>query len=344
MSVIPAEPRAARHRSSLRRAEGVDRARLTGRPWGVAVALLALASIMASGREQRPETELLFNTSGVTGFGDVIDARSPTWKSQALLEDCFFRFGAGYQGVREDLELDGAVRAEFRSERQAGVLFGGVAIPLVRGELGLSLRAYEEAHLRTKVRGPTAAKDDDRDYGVGTLGLLAKVALPLKDINWLHLAPYAGGRVTLGGDHDLEEPSQFDYGLSVTLAPQEQMSWFALHVNLGGTLVEGGATGLRYRIGPSLSLPLSPGASLRFFAYADGFEWGGRADTDLDLEFGLQLLLAEHVQFTVVAGKRVSHSGYRDDLTRRALDDLGVRERHADEDRESIEVTLGFIF
>lgn len=252
---------------------------------------------------------------GLTGFQDMVDARTPATVS--------LRAGIRYDlGVRS-LDFNGAQKAvRDKQVHDFSVYAGGSLLGLVdvAASIPWSYRVDD-----TDLRG---ARDFvERDRGWADFDFAAKVSLDV----WgpLTLAPYLHGSFPTG-EPQVRDLLEFEGGVAATLSLFNH--YLAVHGNAGGFLQEEGLSALRFRAGVSAVVWSDPGLLLRVYAYGDGIEYEGRPSTDIDLEFGVQTILFGFISLEAGASVRLLDAGYLSKTTKRSLRNANVFDRHFDDD------------
>jgi hypothetical protein len=267
---------------------------------------------------------------GLTGFMDMVDARTP-----GLLS---IRGGSRYELFVRDRNFETATGTLVREERRHEIWT----------HVGLSLLGFIDASARipfvwdrqtNDIRGGPNQRDNDQ--GWGDLDLAAKISLEMGPFT---VAPYAWGRLPTG-EPAVEELAELNYGAAATFSILN--SYVSFHGNLAGVQKETGISALRYRLGFAFSPWASDSFLLRVFAYADGIEFEGSGGSDLDAEFGLQLILFETLTAELGAGLRIMDSDQIDDTLKRQLRGIDgtTLQRHVEEDGTwTIQLAVGTSF
>ena len=292
--------------------------------------VLALTLQVAPARAEESDAEAaigLPGTLGLSGMQDLVDARSL---------ELSIRAGTRYQLLVEGQDFDGAVRLERDRTRHEFVAYaGGSVLELVDASIRYPwVYDSEDQDFR-------GARDiDDSDTGWGDVDLAAKVSLELGPVD---VAPYVHGRFPTGepATRDLIE---FTYGVAATFSLLNE--YLGFHANLAGFQREEGLSAIRYRLGASFVVWTEPVALVRLYAYADGIEWEGSADSDLDLELGAQAILFDLLTLELGGSVRLIEAGFLDESVKRELrGERGVLDRHFSADRTwTLQVGVGVIF
>ena len=109
---------------------------------------------------------------------------------------------------------------------------------------------------------------------------------------------------------------------------------------------EEGLSALIFRAGASFVVWSDDFLLLRVYGYGDGIEYEGRADFDLDIEFGAQAILFGFLTAEVGTSLRLKDAGFLDSSAKAALrDGLGVFDRHFEDDGTwQVHLALGVVF
>lgn len=314
------------------------------------------------------------STIGLAGFQGMVDSRR--------VEGVSARGGFRYIGQRQTRRFRGLaqslnpagvpqgspvpVRMDERDEFHGPGVFGGASFLDGLFDVGFAWRPWQERRLEDRYLDtspasstsvPSGTQTDNQD-GVGDLDLSFSVRPPL-DLPWLHLAPFVSGRAPTA-EVDVRLPARLEYGLAVAISPPQQQI-FSLHLNASGETLEEGGNAFLFRVGPSLAFELGDSTVLRFFGYANGREWEGRAGTDLALDFGFQLALTDLFEswdhsaalvFEFGGSFSLIESRYRSQDLKRALrskpvnggNSLQLLQRHPDERAEAIQASIQLLF
>ncbi|MBX3471649.1 MAG: hypothetical protein KF878_32745 [Planctomycetes bacterium] len=268
------------------------------------------------------------NRLGLTGFQDMVDARVPGILSA--------RAGLRYDVFVHDQELRRGVRARRRLEQHDFVAYaGGSAFGLLDASIRIPF-VYRRDDV--DLRGVTQQLRARYDEGWGDLDVAAKVAFGLGPLT---LAPYLHGRMPTG-EPDVGRVARLEYGGAATFAILNQ--YLAVHANLVGVQIEGGRSAFRFRLGASAVVLATDVVLLRVYGYGDGIEYEGKADTDFDLDLGIQAILFRF--FTVELGGtvRLVDGGHIDDTIRSDLRGSSSRiSRHLDGDAWGLSLSAGVL-
>lgn len=267
----------------------------------------------------RARTLNLPNRIGLSGFGDMIDARVP--KDTVAL-----RGGVRYRAQLSERDVEAGGE---ELERHEFPLYAGASL---FGLLDAGMRvSYVVREEQIEVNG--GSDDELDDSGWADMELGGKVSL---DLWLLSLGAYVQGRIPL--DTEVTRLSYVDAGVTGTFAFWDDR--IALHGNLSALFIEEGTQALKYRVGVSV-VPLALDlVTLRAFAYLDGMEYEGSPGNDLDVKFGVQGIFFGFLTAELSFGVRALDSGYVDDDLRDALDQAGLADRSVSDDG-TWEVELG---
>jgi hypothetical protein len=287
------------------------------------LALLAAPALAEDGDAQKEKKDSdaarsisFSNRLGLTGFQDLIDARTPRLVS--------VRGGVRYDLSVLDQDFDGALKASRKKEEHQVGLWAAAS---VFGLVDVSGRVpYVYRRSENNLKG--LAEKVDRDRGWGDFDLAAKVTLNLG--GFAAIAPYVHGRFPTG-EPEVEELMTFEWGVAGTLSLFND--YLAVHGNIAGLNQEEGLAAMRFRVGASFVVWSDELALVRIYGYGDGIEYEGHARTDLDLEFGAQALLFGFLSIEAGFSTRLLDSGFLDDSTKKVLrEQQGVFDRHFDDD------------
>lgn len=293
--------------------------RLTERRPSGPVLLSALLLLAAAAGGARADTEAsdaigFGGRLGLTGFQDLVDARVP--------ETLAIRAGVHYVLNVVDQDFRGAINASRKQRRHDFDLYAGAsALGLLDAAIKLPY-VYDRDEVN---RNGILSDFKDRDVGWGDVDVAAKVTIGLGPIV---LAPYLAGRFP-SGEPAVRDLAQFEYGAAATLGLLNEH--VGLHANLAGLQVEEGLSALRYRLGVSFVPLAMDGFLLRIYGYGDGIEFEGRADSDIDLEFGVQTLIANILTVELGVSVRLLDAGHLDDAVEEQLELQGILDRHFDD-------------
>ena len=267
---------------------------------------------------------------GLTGFMDMVDARTP-----GLLS---IRGGSRYQLDVRDRRFEASSGSLVREERHHEIWT----------HVGVSLLGFIDASARipfvwdrqtTDIRGGPDVRDNS--HGWGDLDLAAKITLEFGPFT---VAPYAWGRIPTG-EPKVQDLAELNYGAAGTLSLFS--SYLSFHANLAGIQKETGISGLRYRLGLAFCPWASDSYLIRAFAYADGVEYEGSGNGDLDAKFGVQVILFETLTAEVGAGYRIIEGDQIDDALKRQLrgiDSTALRRHIEGEGAWTIQLAIGTAF
>lgn len=265
---------------------------------------------------------------GLTGFQDMVDARTPGTIS--------LRAGVRYDLSVQDLDFNGALNANrTREVHDVGFYAGGSLFGLVdvAARLPYSFRRDDN-----NIKG---FRDFvERDRGWADVDLAAKVSLNV----WgpLTVAPYLHGRFPTG-EPSVRDLLEFEGGVAATVSLFNH--YLAVHGNAGGFLQEEGLSALRFRAGASLVVWSDPGLLIRTYVYGDGIEYEGRANTEIDLEFGVQTIVFGFISLEAGASLRLLDAGYLSKTAKRSLRQANVLDRHFDDDGTwQLHLAAGVVF
>lgn len=265
---------------------------------------------------------------GLTGFQDMVDARTP--------EKLSIRGGLRYRVDVLENDFRGAIDATRKAERHELSLYAGGSL------LGMIDVAARFPFLVTRDKTNRFGLPDlpsDRDHGWGDLDLAAKVSLSLGLVD---AAVFAKGRIP-SGEPEVRDLGEFEYGLAASLTLFNHH--LAGHANVSGLQVEEGLSALRFRVGASFVVLDFEDLLVRVYGYGDGIEYEGRATTDFDLDFGAQAILFGFVSVELGTTVRIVDGGYLDDSVRDALRGQGITDRHFDDDGTwALELGVGIVF
>lgn len=283
-----------------------------------ALALVALLAGAARAEDSKAARAVnLPGNLGLAGMQDMVDARVP--KLIAV------RAGLRYALQVRDQDFRGAVDATRELERHdvlayAGASLFGVADAAVRFPF-IYRRDDTDLH---GVREQFRARYDE---GWGDLDVAGKVSLGLGD--WVTIAPFAFGKLPIG-EPDVRDLGRFEWGAAATISVLNQ--YVSVHGNVAGLTEEEGLQGFRYRLGVSLVPVATDPVLVRVYAYGDGLEYEGRANSDFDLDFGLQAILFKFFTIELGSSVRIVDAGYIDDTLKDTLRAEGVFDRHFRDD------------
>lgn len=308
--------------------------RVTKLLWTLALALCLFPGLAHADDEDEGDSDAaraiaLSGRLGLTGFNNMVDARTPKLIS--------IRGGARYDFEVVDRDFNGAVNAtRKRKEHELELYVGASALGLIDVSARLPYVFRRDENVLKGV-----ADFADRDRGWGDFDLAGKVTLNFGGL--LSVAPFVHGRFATG------EPSvrglyEGTWGVAATLSIFND--YLAVHGNVAGFHQEEGLSALIFRGGASFVLWSDDFLLLRVYGYADGIEYEGRADFDLDIECGAQAILFGFLTAEVGTSFRLKDAGYLDASAKTALrDGLGVFDRHFEDDGTyQIHLALGVVF
>ncbi|RMG16760.1 MAG: hypothetical protein D6731_05540 [Planctomycetota bacterium] len=320
-----------------------------------AAALLFVVALAAlAGAEEdlddpwRPARVLhLAGDHGLTGFGSMVDGRLPSpfrtnpelgaegglWSARFVVRG---RFAQRWRRVRTD-------GARFAVREAEACLLAGHGVS-VRG-LDLALTFPWGWERRRWLENGAPDPPAEVDQGPGAIAVAAKVGLRVPRFffgEWAvaALAPYALLRATtrsgVGGS------SAAELGLAVA-GPYGY--GFRYNGNFALALEEGGVRSLVFRAGGSGVPWASRTLALRAYLFLAGTQHEGTHRPRLDIEGGVQFLLAERVTFDLGASVRVLEDEWIAPRTKRALArGRGARVRSVrDEGSFAFSVGLGVV-
>lgn len=250
---------------------------------------------------------------GLTGMRNMVGARVPagTWSA---------RGGLRYDVLARRIRFNGAIDTSRQLERHELSLYGSASL---FGLAEVSLRVPYVWESEDNNRKGLLDLTDDTDAGWANVEGAAKVSLGVGPIV---LAPYASGTFPTA-EPALRELLELEYGVAATMTFLNHYG--AVHANVAGFYVEEGLHGLRLRVGASFVVLATRPLLVRVFAYAEGIEWEGSADADLQAEGGAQVLLFEFLTVTASASYRILDANLIDDTLRKELNNVeGVFDRH----------------
>jgi hypothetical protein len=256
-------------------------------------------------------------TLGLGGMQDMVDARTP--------EDFIaLRAGVRYSVLVEEQSFDGALDVTRERERHAATFYaGGSLLGLVDVSIRIPFVYDKEDRSINGFPDPAA----DYDKGWGNISLAGKVTLKLGPVE---VAPYLHGLFPTG-EPAVEDLAELEYGVAGSFFLLND--YLGVHGNLAGIQIEGGISALRYRVGASFVVWSTRPLLLRVYGYGDGIEFEGGADSDIDIEFGVQALLFRVITVEIGASVRLLDAGRLDDTVKDDLaQDLGVLDEHFDDE------------
>jgi hypothetical protein len=251
------------------------------------------------------------------------------------------RGGARYDVTVIERQFEGALDATLEQTHHELGLYVGASF-LEIGDIGVRVPyVWDRAEL-TLDGGPSPGKTGRN--GWGDLELAGKVSLDLLDfgVARLVLAPYLLGSVPTG-EPEVEDLWEAEYGAAATLSMLNE--YLSVHGNVSGLQREHGLSAIRYRVGAAFVVWGDHNAVLRLYGYADGIEYEGQANSDINVDFGAQGLLLEFITIELGASVRVVDGGFVDDDLDDELDAIGVLDRHVDDEGTwNVQLSLGFLF
>jgi hypothetical protein len=226
------------------------------------------------------------NFIGLSGFRDVIDARTP--------KDFTLRGGLFLQQSKQDLHGNLIDMHANQYDLQA---YMGIAL-LGMIEFGAGL-PFSVQHTTNGLRFDGSDRESGR--GVGNLQLGGKLTIQITPE--LALAPYVVGQLP-SANSSLDQKSGIDFGGAVTATAYE--SRVAFHANVAGSWHEGGDVSIKFRFGPSFVPIASKVILLRPFVYLDGTEeMNSNKGLDLRVAFGVQSLVLDLFTLSLGADYRL---------------------------------------
>jgi hypothetical protein len=142
------------------------------------------------------------------------------------------------------------------------------------------------------------------------------------------LSPFLFGRAN-SGEPDVEDLARFEYGVAATFSI---LDYIGIHGNLAGVQVEEGLEAFRYRAGVSIVALATDALVIRAYGYGDGIEFEGAADSDFDLDFGVQTIIMSIFTLEVGTSVRVKDAEFIDDDFEEGLEAQGIFDRHFDDE------------
>ncbi len=271
------------------------------RGWWCWSALLVACGVFvpSSARARDSDAEPAINLPGrlgLTGFQDMVDARVPRLLS--------VRGGLRYDVFVQNRDFDGALEAEVdREQHEFGAYVGVSALGLLDAAVRFPFIYRRDTAEVSGLPDPSGSYDQ----GWGDIDVAGKVAFGLGPVV---LAPYAYGKLPTG-EPDVGDVAELEWGGAATFSLLNQ--YVALHANLAGVNVSGGEFAFRYRLGASLVVFADDGVVLRVYGYGDGIEYEGHADSDFDIDMGVQAIFMK-IFFVELGGSvRLVDSGTIDD-------------------------------
>ena len=239
-----------------------------------------------------------------------------------MTETIKVRGGARYHVQVTNRDFEGTISAEREEQRH---------------ELGLYVGASAFGFVDAAVRIPYVWEDIDTDFSVGNdtdtfnrgwadLELAGKVTLELGPFA---VAPYLLGRIETG-EPEVEDLMEAEYGVAGTFSLFNE--YLSVHANLAGLQRETGITALRYRVGGAFVVWADHTAVVRAYGYADGVEWEGKANTDVNVDLGVQARFLDFISVELGATVRVLEADRIDDDLADELEARGVVADHFDDE------------
>jgi len=266
---------------------------------------------------------------GLTGFQDMVDARTP----KGLFA---IRGGAHYDLKISGQDFDGAVDATRRQEIHDFTVYAGGS---VLGLVDVAAR-IPWSYRRGKENFQGIANRVDHDRGWADFDLAAKVSLNV----WgpFTVAPYVHGRFATG-EPEVRELYEFEWGVAGSISLFND--YLSVHGNVSGFNREKGLAAVRFRLGGSFVVWADKLLTLRIYGYGDGIEYEGRPQTDIDVEFGAQAILFEFLSVEVGGSIRLLDSNFLDDSAKAALRRQNVFDRHFDDEGTwQMHLAVGVVF
>lgn len=298
-------------------------------PW-LAACLIACAAVAHADDDDDDAKRALklSGSTGLTGFRNMVDARTPGTLS--------FRGGLRYLVNVVDNDFRGALNATRKQRRHDITLYAGGSL------LGLIDVAAKIPFVfdrqKTSINGLPDPRDDN-DKGWGDVDLAGKISLELGPFD---VAAYALGRLPTG-EPEVRDLAELEYGVAASFTIFNHH--LAAHGNLAGLQVEKGLTALRYRVGVSFVILDFDTLLLRVYGYGNGIEFEGRADSDIDLDFGAQAILFGFLSVELGTSVRLLDANFLDDSAKKALRGQGIFDRHFEDDGTwAIEFGVGIVF
>ena len=108
---------------------------------------------------------------------------------------------------------------------------------------------------------------------------------------------------------------------------------------------EKGLAAVRFRLGAAFVVWADKLLTLRIYGYGDGIEYEGRAQTDIDVEFGAQAILFQFLTVELGGSIRLLDSNFLDDSAKAALRQRNVFDRHFDDEGTwQMHLSFGVVF
>lgn len=266
---------------------------------------------------------------GLTGFQDMVDARSP----RGLFH---LRGGFHYDVMVSGQDFDGAIDATRRQQVHDLSLYAGGSI---LGLVDVSAR-MPWSYRKGKDNFQGLADTVEHDKGWADFDLAAKVSFNV----WgpITLAPYVHGRFA-EGEPEVSELYEFEWGVAGSISLFND--YLSVHGNVSGFNREKGLAAVRFRLGAAFVVWADKLLTLRIYGYGDGIEYEGRAQTDIDVEFGAQAILFEFLSVEVGGSIRLLDANFLDDSAKAALRSRNVFDRHFDDEGTwQLHIAVGVVF
>jgi hypothetical protein len=284
-----------------------------------ALVLLALASPALALESEAEPAIGLSNNLGLCGFQDMVDARVPGFLS--LRASLRYDVGVRQQEVRDE---GGRVVRE-REEHGVTAVVGASAF----GALDAAIRIpYVYRRDDTDVRGAADRSRARYDEGWSDIEVAGKLSYTFGGL--LTMGSYAWGRLPESGEPDVGDIASFEFGSAATFSLLNE--FLALHANLSGLQLEPGAFAFRYRVGVSFVFVTTEILTIRAYGYLDGLEHEGKANSDVDVDMGVQVILWKMFTAEVGTSVRLVDSGRIDDSLRKDLAAERIADRHFDDE------------
>lgn len=298
------------------------------------VLLAALTALALMSRAQALESDAepaigLPSRLGLTGFQDMVDARVPSLLS--------VRGGLRYDAFVQNRDFDGAIEAELDTEEhEFGAYVGVSALGLLDAAVRFPFIYRRETAEVNGLPDPSGSYDQ----GWGDIDIAGKVAFGMGPIV---LAPYAYGKLPVG-EPDVGDVAELEWGGAATFSILNQ--YVAVHGNLAGVNIEGGEMAFRFRLGASVVVFASDSLLLRVYGYGDGIEYEGQADTDFDIDMGVQAIFMKIFFAELGTSVRLVDAGkIDDDLKDGAGAAIQSVDKHFDDEGTwGLSLTVGVIF
>lgn len=296
------------------------------------VGLLLLLPGVAPGRAEESDSAAedaigLPGFLGLAGFQDMVDARVP-----GLLS---VRAGLRYDLFVTEQDFRGSVDAKRDLEQHdVGAYVGVSALGLIDAAIRLPF-----VYRRDDVDLGNAVDQFKTRYDEGWANLDAAGKVSF-DLGPIALAPFVFGRIP-SGEPDVRDLARFEYGLAATFSILDE--YLAVHGNLAGVQVEKGLQAFRYRAGASIVVLATDLVLVRVYGYGDGIEYEGRADSDFDLDFGVQAILLQMFTLEVGTTVRLVDAEFLDDDLKDDLTASGISSHFDDDGTWGLHLSAGVI-